>query len=281
MKLSLGFSPCPNDTFIFDALVNGKIDKEGLEFDLHIEDVQTLNEKVQAGELDISKISYGTLPLVAANYIALRAGGALGRGTGPLLIALQQIDETSIARAKIAIPGQHTTAHVLFSLAYPEATNKVFLNYDRIEDFLLDNDSQDELRLGVIIHENRFTYEEKGLIRIKDLGNYWEETTGTPIPLGAIVVRRGMGKELSLKLTKLIRQSLAYSWSRWPAISDFVREHAQEMDEAVMRKHINLYVNDFSADIGGEGEKAVENFLKLHSAIHKIELSDKDYFISE
>ncbi|HMC99921.1 MAG TPA: 1,4-dihydroxy-6-naphthoate synthase, partial [Ferruginibacter sp.] len=185
MQLTLGFSPCPNDTFIFDALVNKKIDTGEYNFDVVLEDVQTLNQWALEGRLDITKLSYGVYPLVLDNYALLNSGSALGRGVGPLLISKQeQTDDTGfVERSLIAIPGENTTAHLLFSLAYPNAKNKVFLRYDEIENFVLAGKG-----LGVIIHENRFTYQQKGLHKIIDLGDYWEKHTGNPIPLGGIVI---------------------------------------------------------------------------------------------
>src|SRR5687768_450481 len=170
MKFTLGFSPCPNDTFIFDALVNKKIDTRGLEFEVLLEDVQTLNEWATQGKLDISKISYGALPLFLDNYIVLTSGGALGKGVGPLLIASRELDTAAINDATVAIPGINTTAHLLFSLAYPEAKNKTFLRFDGIENFVLDQAGSPDGQnyLGVIIHENRFTYQQKGLKKIVD-----------------------------------------------------------------------------------------------------------------
>ena len=193
MKLSLGFSPCPNDTFIFDVLVNNKIDTGGLQFEVVLEDVQTLNRWALEGKLDITKLSYGVLGQVLDQYIVLNSGSALGRGVGPLLISnpVRKLngepgeDKSEVERSVIAIPGENTTAHLLFSLAYPNAKNKIFLRYDEIEQFVLDNKG-----LGVIIHENRFTYQAKGLHRIIDLGDYWEKETGNAIPLGGIVIKK-------------------------------------------------------------------------------------------
>src|ERR1700722_3975011 len=191
MTLTLGFSPCPNDTFIFDALVNGKIDTEGLEFDVRLEDVETLNQWALEGRLDVSKISYGVLPLVMDQYQLLDAGGALGKGVGPLLItkerpAPEQLSLTDIDTATIAIPGERTTAHLLFSLAFPTAANRRFMIFSDIEDAVLSG----KVDCGVIIHENRFTYRQKGLIKLLDLGEFWEKETGAPIPLGGIGFRR-------------------------------------------------------------------------------------------
>src|SRR6478752_3432350 len=195
MKLSLGFSPCPNDTFIFDALVNNKIDTDGFEFDVMLEDVQTLNEWALHQKLDVSKISYGVLPLVMHNYTLLGSGGALGKGVGPLLIAASNIDTKHINDKRIAIPGVNTTAHMLFSLAFPGAKNKVFKVFNEIEDAVLNKDAD----AGVIIHENRFTYHLKGLYKLIDLGEYWEKETRMPIPLGGIVANRKIDQSIILK----------------------------------------------------------------------------------
>ncbi len=254
MKLTLGFSPCPNDTFIFDALVNKKIDTEGLDFDVVLEDVQTLNQWAMQDKLDVSKISYGVLPLVLSSYQLLDAGGALGKGVGPLLISRQPIELSRINQCTIAIPGQQTTAHLLFSLAFPEAQNKKFMVFSEIEDAVLSG----EVDCGVIIHENRFTYQLKGLTKLMDLGDFWEKQTGVPIPLGGIILRQSLGAELSVKVNTLIRKSLEYAFRHYPELPEYVKGHAQEMDEKVMRQHIDLYVNDFSLSLGTDGEKAIQ-----------------------
>jgi 1,4-dihydroxy-6-naphthoate synthase len=274
MKLSLGFSSCPNDTYIFDALVNNKIDTGGFTFDVVMEDVQTLNEMAMAGKLDISKISFGSLPLVLEKYVTLNAGAALGKGVGPLLISSLPIPEPAIRQCVIAIPGRHTTAHVLFSLAYPEAANKVFLRYDEIEDFVLSNTGTlqniQAVKLGVIIHENRFTYQNKGLIKITDLGEYWETETGLPVPLGGIVAKRSLPVEVAVRVEQLIRESVEYSRAQGNELSDFIKENAQEMSAEVMQMHIDLYVNDFTIDLGKAGKNAVKKFVQVHSSINKL-----------
>ncbi|MES2776141.1 MAG: 1,4-dihydroxy-6-naphthoate synthase [Bacteroidota bacterium] len=265
MTFTLGFSPCPNDTFIFDALVNKKIDTEGLDFDVVLEDVQTLNAWAKQGKLDITKLSYGVLPLVLENYILLNSGGALGKGVGPLLISNRALgtgdweaNQRFVNEATIAIPGENTTANFLFSLAFPDAKNKVFLRFDEIENYVADGKG-----LGVIIHENRFTYQQKGLHKITDLGDYWEQQTGNPIPLGGIVIRRNMEKGIQQKIDRLIRKSVQYAFALYPGISDYVKQHSQEMDEAVMRQHIDLYVNNFSIDLGVEGKNAVTTMMDV------------------
>lgn len=275
-KFTLGFSPCPNDTFIFDALVNKKIDTEGLDFEVLLEDVQTLNQWALEGKLDISKISYGVLPLVTKNYSLLNSGGALGNGVGPLLISKKNIAALHIDECTVAVPGENTTAHLLFSLAFPHAKKKQFMVFNQIEDAIL----SDKIDCGVIIHENRFTYQKRGLKKILDLGEYWEEQTGCPIPLGGIVIKRSIDKETSLQIDTLIRKSIEYSFKHYPELSDYIKAHAQEMDEEVMRKHIELYVNDFSIDQGEKGRAAIEQLLSVYSDINNIEINKEEVFLT-
>jgi 1,4-dihydroxy-6-naphthoate synthase len=264
MLLTLGFSPCPNDTFIFDALVNNKIDTGGLQFNVVLEDVQTLNKWALDQKLDITKLSYGVLPLVLENYVVLNSGSALGTGVGPLLISNKEQGILNVEGNTIAIPGEHTTAHLLFSLAYPNAKNKKFLRYDEIENFALEGKG-----LGVIIHENRFTYADKGLQKITDLGDYWEKETGKPIPLGGIVVKRSIDNEIKIKVDELIRKSIEYAYKHhYKELTDYVKNHSQEMSEAVMRKHIDLYVNDYSINLGETGKDAVQKLLSVYQNIH-------------
>jgi 1,4-dihydroxy-6-naphthoate synthase len=266
MEFSLGFSPCPNDTFIFDALVNKKIDTEGIDFSVQLEDVQTLNRLAMQGRLDISKISYGVLPLVLEQYELLDAGGALGKGVGPLLISQKAGSLTEINSCRIAIPGEQTTAHLLFSLAFPEAQDKRFLVFSEIEDAVLSG----AVDCGVIIHENRFTYQDRGLVKLMDLGEFWEKETGAPIPLGGIVIKRRLGDGLAQTIDGLIRKSLEYAFERYPELADYVKVHAQEMDERVMRQHIDLYVNNYSLSLGEDGRKAIrilqDTFARLHAS---------------
>ena len=259
MKLSIGFSPCPNDTFIFDALVNGKIDTGGLAFDVVMEDVETLNRMALQEKLDITKISYGVLPRILPAYQVLEAGGALGMGVGPLLVTAEQAAPEMVNDMTIALPGLNTTAHMLFSLAFPGAVKKKFMAFSEIEDAVLRGDAD----AGVIIHENRFTYEAKGLYKLMDLGDYWEKTTGNPIPLGGIVMNRRYEKSLMFRVNDLIRQSLEHSRNAYPDLSSFIRDNAQEMEEEVMRKHIGLYVNDYSLNLGPKGRAAVWQMLEI------------------
>lgn len=274
MKLSLGFSPCPNDTFIFDALVNNKIDTGGLLFEVVLEDVQTLNKWAMEGRLDITKLSYGVLPLVLKEYIVLNSGSALGKGAGPLLIAnnIQKIN--NVEANTIAIPGENTTAHLLFSLAYPNAKNKIFLRYDEIENFVLQDKG-----LGVIIHENRFTYTDKGLYKITDLGDYWEKQTNNPIPLGGIVIKRSIEKTIRLQVDTLIKQSVEYAYrNQYKELAGYVKKYSQEMSEAVMRNHIDLYVNHHSIDLGTEGRNAIIKLLEVYGTINGKDVMKKDIF---
>ncbi len=263
MKLTIGFSPCPNDTFIFDALINKKIDTGGVEFDAVLEDVQTLNQWAIEGKLEITKISFGVLPLVSNRYNLLNSGSALGMGVGPLLISGPADKPIDVNQQLIAIPGENTTAHLLFSLKYPEARNKVFVRYDEVEDFVLSGKG-----LGVIIHENRFTYEQRGLTKITDLGDYWEQQTGVPIPLGGIVIKKSFDAATQQKVSDLIKRSIEFSYSNYPTISDYVKLHAQEMDDAVMLKHIDLYVNKYSLDLGEQGHKAVSKLLDVYAQMN-------------
>jgi 1,4-dihydroxy-6-naphthoate synthase len=266
MKLTLGFSPCPNDTFIFDALVNGKIDTAGFSFDVVLEDVQTLNKWALEKRLDVSKISYGVWPLLQKNYSLLDAGGALGQGVGPLLIAKSQIPINEINKKTIAIPGENTTAHLLFSLAFPDAKNKMFMLFSEIENAVL----KGTVDCGVIIHENRFTYMEKGLVKLMDLGEFWEQKTKAPIPLGGIVMRKDFSEKEKAELERLIRDSLAYSEAYYPDLSDYVTDHSQEMEESVMRQHIDLYVNQFSLSLGDEGRRAVGVLQEVYERMHTV-----------
>jgi 1,4-dihydroxy-6-naphthoate synthase len=276
MKLTLGFSPCPNDTFIFDALVNKKIDTAGLQLEPVLEDVQTLNEWALQGKLDITKISYGVLPLLLDQYIVLNAGGALGKGVGPLLITKNEGYTTrDVDQMTIAIPGEHTTAHMLFSLAFPKATQKKFMVFSAIEDAVLNS----AVDAGVIIHENRFTYQQKGLKKLMDLGEYWEQQTGNPIPLGGIVMKKSFDAALQLQVDRLIHQSLQYAWENYPMVTDYVKQHSQEMSEAVMRQHIDLYVNNYSLQLGEDGKAAVHTFLDIYGRMKHPLPRQKDIFL--
>lgn len=252
MKLSLGFSPCPNDTFIFDALIHHKIDTEGLTFEVTFDDVETLNQKAFNNHLDITKLSYHAYAYAINHYVLLDAGSALGFGVGPLLIAkeAQNLDNKELL---VGIPGKYTTANFLLSLAYPHLQNKKELVFSDIEQQLLNN----QLDLGLIIHENRFTYQDKGLHKIIDLGEYWEKETNCAIPLGGIVIKRSLPVEIQHQVNRLIRKSVEYAFANPKSALPFIKQHAQEMDEKVMYQHIDLYVNKYSIDLGLEGKKAI------------------------
>jgi len=274
MKFTLGFSPCPNDTFIFDALVNNKIDTEGFEFETVLADVETLNQWALEGKLDITKLSFPAFFRSLSNYTLLNSGSALGKGVGPLLItdSSQPISEEEINQASIALPGIHTTANLLFSFAYPNATDKQFMLFSSIENALLNKETD----LGVIIHENRFTYHERGLYKVKDLGEFWEEKTELPIPLGGIAINQSVKRSVALKIDALIRKSLEYAFANYPAITNYVKQHSQEMSEDVMRQHIDLYVNNYSLDLGDDGREAIEHLHEVFLELNNQEESDDE-----
>jgi 1,4-dihydroxy-6-naphthoate synthase len=256
MRLSLGFSPCPNDCFMFDAIVNQRIDLEGLEFSVRLADVEALNRAAFAGEAHVTKLSYHAYAHCTRDYVLLDAGSALGRNCGPLLISRRSVSREEVAsgQLRIAIPGKYTTANFLLGLAFPGARDKTELVFSAIEPALL-NDQYDA---GLIIHENRFTYEAKGLKKIIDLGEFWERETGTPIPLGGIVVNRSIPDDIKHTVNRVLRRSVEYAFAHREVSLPFVREHAQEMSEEVIYRHIDLYVNEYSVDLGPEGKRAVE-----------------------
>ncbi|MBT5858646.1 MAG: 1,4-dihydroxy-6-naphthoate synthase [Flavobacteriales bacterium] len=259
MKLTLGFSPCPNDTFIFDALVHHKIDTEGLEFDVVFADVEQLNTWALIGKLDITKLSYHAFTFCDNDYLLLDSGSALGRNCGPLLIKRPETNLTS--ESKIAIPGEYTTANMLLNIAFPEYQNKVETLFSEIENDVI-NGSVDA---GLIIHENRFTYQERGLEKVRDLGEFWEQVTGLPIPLGGIVVKRNLPLETQQKVERVLRKSVEYAFGNRESSSEFIKCHSQEMKQEVIDNHINLYVNEFSISLGKEGRKSV---LKVFESVN-------------
>jgi 1,4-dihydroxy-6-naphthoate synthase len=259
MKLTLGFSPCPNDTFIFDAMVHGRIDTEGLEFDYFLADVEELNRKAFASEVDITKMSYHAYAYVADNYLILDSGSALGHKNGPLLISKRILQPSELACARIAIPGKYTTANLLLSIAWPGAFNKTEYLFSDIENALLN----EEVDAGLIIHETRFTYYKKGLHKIADMGEYWEKLSGMPIPLGAIVINRKVPENLALKVNRVVRRSLEYAYKDSFASFDFVSGNAKEMDSTVMNKHIKLFVNEYTLNLGCKGREAIETFFRF------------------
>jgi 1,4-dihydroxy-6-naphthoate synthase len=256
MKLSLAFSPCPNDCFMFDAIVHRRIDLEGLEFAVTLADIEALNHGAFAGEPDVSKLSFHAYAYCADRYVLLDAGAALGRNCGPLLISKRPIngDEVERGQISIAIPGRYTTANFLCALAFPAAQNKTEVLFSEIEPALLEG----RFDAGVIIHENRFTYAAHGLRKIVDLGEFWESETGAPIPLGGIVVKRSLPDDVKEAMNRVLRRSVEYAFAHRAASLPYVRAHAQEMSEQVMYQHIDLYVNEYSVDLGAEGRRAVQ-----------------------
>jgi len=259
MKLTLGFSPCPNDTFIFDAMVHGRIDTEGLEFDYFLTDVEELNRKAFLAEVDITKISYHAFAYAARDYRLLDSGSALGYKNGPLLVGREKISIKKLENMRIAIPGKYTTANLLLGIAIPEARNKTEYLFSDIVDAVL----EDKADAGLIIHETRFTYQDKGLVQILDLGDYWEKMTRLPIPLGAIVINRRVSVETALKVNRIIRKSIEFAYDNSQMSFDFVQSHAREMDSSVMNSHIKLFVNNYSVDLGRKGRKAVTELLRI------------------
>lgn len=253
-ELTLAFSPCPNDTFIFDAMVNGKINTRGIRFRYMLEDVETLNQWAAEERMDITKLSYNAFLHLARRYALLHSGSALGMGVGPLLIARKPLDLSAAASWRIAIPGVKTTANLLLSLALPEVADKTPILFNEIENAVL----SDAYDAGLIIHENRFTYASKGLVKLMDLGDWWEQTMQAAIPLGGIVMKRNFDPALMATVDTIIRESIAYAWEQYPALPSFVTENAQEMEEQVMRQHIGLYVNDYTTDLGARGRQSIQ-----------------------
>jgi 1,4-dihydroxy-6-naphthoate synthase len=277
MTLALGFSPCPNDCFMFDAMVHGRIDCEGLDFSVRLADIEALNASAFAGEADITKLSFHAYAYCADHYVLLDAGSALGRNCGPILISKRAISAEEVASGKlrIAIPGKYTTANFLLSLAFPHATNKTERLFSDIEGVLLDG----MFDAGLIIHENRFTYEDKGLKKIIDLGEFWESETGAAIPLGGIVISRRLPDDVRQRVNRVMRRSVEYAFTNRTASLPFVRANAQAMSDDVMYKHIDLYVNDYSVDLGQEGRRAVEVLFERARNSGVIPAMRKDLFL--
>jgi len=273
--ISLGFSPCPNDCFIFDAMLHGKIDSEGLVFNVFMEDVETLNRKAFVAELDVTKLSYHAYAHLTKKYQLLNAGSALGNACGPLLISLKSYLPENVNSLNIAIPGKYTTANFLLSLAFPEAKNKIEMVFSEIEEAVLSG----KVDAGLIIHENRFTYEQKGLKKIIDLGEYWEALSNAPIPLGGIVIKRNFSEELKLKFDRVLRKSVEYAFANPESSLNFVKENAQEMSEEVMYKHIGLYVNTYSVDLGVEGKRAVRQLFEKAQDLGIINKIEDEIFL--
>jgi len=262
--ISLAFSPCPNDTFIFDAMVHQKINTEGVAFDFRMSDVEELNQMALQDRMDMTKVSYHAWLYLRENYFLLDSGSAMGFGNGPLIIGKEHFPLDDLHDLTIAVPGEFTTANLLLKICFPKARNKKIMVFNEIEDAVLNGLAD----IGVIIHENRFTYQEKGLVKITDLGEQWEHLTQCPIPLGAIIVKRSLGPEMINRLNRIMKRSVMYAMANPDASLSFVRENAQEMDEVVMRKHIQLYVNEFTVDMGEPGKKAIKKLLDVTKDIN-------------
>ena len=277
MRLTLGFSTCPNDTYIFDAMVHGRIDTEGIEFELMMTDVEELNRYAFAAEIDITKISYHAYTYIADSYALLNSGSALGFKNGPLLISKYKVYPDEISNLKIAIPGKYTTANLLLGIAYPDHKNKKEYLFSDIEDAVLSG----EMDAGLIIHENRFTYQQKGLKKVADLGEFWETKTGLAIPLGGIVVNRKLPTAIQQKIDRIMKRSVEFAFENPKASYPFVKNHAQAMDETVMESHIKLYVNEFTRELGTEGRKAVETLYREATTIGVIPKIREDIFVGQ
>ncbi len=276
-KLTIGYSSCPNDTFIFYALIHGKVRIPGIEFREQLEDVETLNRMALDGRLDITKISYHALGLLREHYALLRSGGALGRGCGPLIVAKAGASLSDLKRGLIAIPGKLTTAYLLLRLYDPSLTNIAVMSFDRIMNAV----SGGHATAGLIIHESRFTYQQYNLKKLIDLGEWWETYSGLPIPLGGILGKRTLGKEVLLAVESAIRESLLYARQHPDEVLRYCRRHSQEMDESVMRSHIDLYVNEYSLDLGQEGIVAVRKLLAEAEGRGVFPRSDETLLVQE
>ncbi|WP_243369892.1 1,4-dihydroxy-6-naphthoate synthase [Geotalea sp. SG265] len=272
---SLGYSPCPNDTFIFHALTHGLVSRPGFSFTERLEDVETLNRLVLDKALDVSKISYHLLGFVRDDYCLLTSGGALGRGCGPLVVSKNHENMAQLKGKRIALPGRYTTAALLLRLFDPSLTEIVYLPFDRIMDAIADG----SVDAGVIIHESRFTYAALGLVKLLDLGDWWEKETGHPIPLGGIVAKRSLGGEAIAAINTLLRESVECAFAAPLKANAYIRAHSQEMSDEVCAAHIKLYVNDFSRDLGQEGKAAVSTLMGRAEAHGLVPLSAKDIFL--
>jgi 1,4-dihydroxy-6-naphthoate synthase len=268
MKLTLGFSPCPNDTFIFEALVHGRVDTEGVGFDWFLADVEELNRRAMEGSVDVTKMSFHAYALAASDYLLLDSGSALGRNNGPLVISRHKMYPGELNDALIAIPGKYTTANLLFSIFWPGASRKREYLFSDIPGAVLSG----EVDAGLIIHETRFTYRALGLKKVADTGEYWEKMTGMPVPLGGIVVQRSVNEDIAGRVNRSIRRSIEFAYANPSASVDFIRKNAREIDPAVTKEHISLYVNDFSLSLGPEGKAAIERLYSV--ALEKKVITD-------
>lgn len=275
MELTLGFSPCPNDTFIFDALIHGKINTGGLKFKVFMADVEQLNLWAAERKLDISKLSYHAFAYVAGSYRLMHSGSALGRKNGPLFISKDSNLLIANANPVTAIPGKLTTANLLFSIFYPHITQKPEYLFSDIEKTILEGKTD----AGVIIHESRFTFEQKGLKKITDLGEKWETETGFPIPLGGIAIHQRVQPEIQLQVESLIRKSVEFAFANPESGKAFIKKHSQELDDSIIRKHIDLYVNDYTLDLGKEGKDAVAGLFRFARRENLFSFDENSIFV--
>ncbi|HEX5001327.1 MAG TPA: 1,4-dihydroxy-6-naphthoate synthase [Bacteroidia bacterium] len=274
--LTLGFSPCPNDTYIFHALVNGLIDTGNLRFEPVMADVEELNGMSAEGKLDVTKLSIGAYPQVSNRYVILDAGAALGKGVGPLLVKKPGTTMEAVESGLVAIPGKRTTANFLLSLFYPQIRNKKELIFSDIDKSVKDG----TVTAGLLIHEGRFTYQSHGLELISDLGLVWEHSTGKPLPLGVIAANRKLEPEVARQISDLIRESIFYARMHPDASKKYIRNHAQEMDENVTQSHIKLYVNEYSVDLGAEGKAAIFELFETGKANKLTGVAAADIFLN-
>jgi 1,4-dihydroxy-6-naphthoate synthase len=272
MILSLAYSPCPNDCFIFYALAHGKVSPD-LMWDIRLEDVEALNQLARQNVLDVSKISYHAYAHLINDYVMLPAGGALGKGVGPLIVTKEKLE--TLSHKTVAIPGGLTTANLLLKLSQPDDINIVTLRYDQIMPAVV----QGEVDAGLIIHESRFTYPEYGLQKFLDVGEWWESTTGHLLPLGGIIAKRSLGKEVLRQINSEIKGSLEYAYAHPSETKAYVAKYAQEMSEEVRQKHIDLYVNEYSLDVGEAGKAAVLELFKRAEERGFIPKVDKEIFL--
>ncbi|WP_027721422.1 1,4-dihydroxy-6-naphthoate synthase [Maridesulfovibrio zosterae] len=278
--LKMGYSPCPNDTFIFHALASGAVAVDPFKLDITLADVEELNSHARAGHMDICKVSVHAAAHIMNDYVLLRAGGAMGRGVGPLLLTSAPCTIKDLDGKRVAIPGRNTTANLLFSLMCREAeieVEVVEMVFDQIMPAIADNTVQ----AGVVIHEGRFTYQGLGLSKIVDLGKWWEDFSGLPIPLGAIAIKRSLGSETAALINAAIRKSITLSYVDTETAWSYIKENAQEMDDDVIKEHIDTFVTDYSMNVGDEGEQAVSRLLHEAALLDGIDLPELDIFITE
>jgi len=260
--LSIGYSPCPNDTFIFYALVKGKIDTDDLVFEETLLDVETLNRMALGSQLDITKVSYHAFGFLREDYCLLHSGSALGRGCGPLIVSKKADTTGGLQGYKIAIPGRLTTANLLLQLFALDSGIQFSSHIEMPFYRIMDSVSKGDVDAGLIIHEGRFTFQQYGLKNVVDLGKWWEGTSGFPLPLGGILAKKNLGKDVITKVDSLVKKSIEYSLSHRQEPKGYIKEHSQELEDQVIEQHINLYVNDYSLDIGKEGLAAVRELFR-------------------